>query len=59
MNEIDILVNAGLSRTNAEMVVALSTMAATIGAIAGQPPAQEPAPEPAAPEGGDADGSVE
>ncbi|HVQ45168.1 MAG TPA: hypothetical protein VMT30_09540 [Candidatus Saccharimonadia bacterium] len=61
MNEIDILTNAGLSRTNAEMVVALSTMASTLGhqiATANQ----QPSPEPPAvsgdvipPEGADTD----
>lgn len=48
MNEIDILVNAGLSRAIAEMVVALSTMASALADISSaqeQPPA-EPPPAP-------------
>ena len=36
MNETDILTNAGLSRTNAEMVVALYTMAAALTSIGAQ-----------------------
>ena len=54
MNEIDILTNAGLSRTTAELVVACHTLAATIGQIAAQQ-AVAPLDQPeTAPEGGDA-----
>jgi hypothetical protein len=55
VNEIDILTNAGLSRTTAEMVVALHTLATTIGLIAAQQQAGPPDQTDTAPEGGDAD----
>lgn len=59
MNEIDILVNAGLSRVTAELVVACHTMATTLGALAAQQQAGPPTPASVEPEGGDADGHDE
>lgn len=46
MNEIDVLVNAGLSRTNAEMTVALYTMATTLTDMAAQQQQHGPESEP-------------
>ena len=45
MHEIDILANAGLSRTTAELVVACYTMAAALASINAQ---QQQAPPPEA-----------
>ena len=47
MNEIDVLVNAGLSRTTAELVVACHTMASALADIRSSMQQQAP---PAPPE---------